>query len=152
MPSDFEWIHSQQQETVVRAIEANGWRPDLNTGTKFGCGVYFAKGLWHTDAQWTIQCEVHLQDTEIITQFQPIKGFETKGGGNSEGHFERYLTAMNVTAGRPKVGKGDSPQNKAIRDHFLSKGIKAVRFIEHDREVLVVYDTSVITIVGVSPV
>jgi hypothetical protein len=152
MKADGDWFHSHQEERIVRAIEKTGWRPDLNTGTKFGCGIYLGKGQWHPDAKWMIRCKVNLRDDEIIDIFPVIKGFEAKGSGNSEGHFERYLKSLGVTPGRAKVEKGDSQQNQAIRDHFLKRGIKGVIFVEHDEEVFVVYDKDAIQILDIKEV
>jgi len=152
MKVDGDWFHSHQDEKIVRAIETGGWRPELNSGTRFGTGVYLARGQWHRDAKWMIKCRVELKDVEILDEFPEIEGFENKGCGNSEGHFERYLKSKGLICGRPKDESGGSGQNTAIRNHFLKKGIKAVKFIEYGEEVLVVYVPSAIKIVGISGV
>ena len=146
-----DWFHSHQEKHVVDAIQSSGWKPDLNSGTKFGCGVYLARGQWHSDAKWMIRCAIQLADSEVLDEFPVVKGFENKGSGNSEGHFERYLKAEGVTPGRARVEGGNSAQNMAIREYFLKKGIKAVKFVEHGIEALVVYDVSAITITDVTP-
>jgi hypothetical protein len=144
-----DWFHSHQEDRVVAAIDKDGWRPELNTGSKFGCGVYLARGQWHPDAKWLIRCHLHLRDDEVLDLFPVAKGFEQHGEGGTEGHFQRYLASQGVVTGRPKVESGDSHQNRSIRDFFLKQGIKAVKFTEHGHEVVVVYDTDVIKIVDV---
>jgi hypothetical protein len=41
---------------------------------------------------------------------------------------------------------GDSRQNKKIAAYFLSKGIKAIKFVEHDVEVVAVFDPNCVRV------
>ena len=45
---------------------------------------------------------------------------------------------------------GTSRQNREIADYFLSKGIKATKFLEHDMLVVAVYDPSCIRVLSAS--
>lgn len=142
-----EWFYCQDTD-VLTAIEKHSWAPEKHTGTKYGCGVYLSKRLWYPDVEEILVCEVDLSDAEVRDSFDPVRGFESKGAGNTEGHLARYLQHSNVIASNhPPTSRGDSGDNIAIRDHFLDLGIKAVRINEHDHDVLIVYDTAAIRIV-----
>jgi hypothetical protein len=151
MPIDGEWYHSQQSHSLVREIEANGWKPALNTGSAFGCGIYLSRDIWHPDAKWVIRCGVRLGPDEVMEAFPVIPGFEQYGSGNSERHFQRFLVHEGVVPGRTAPEAGDSFQNRAIRDYFVARRIRAVHFTEYSHDVLVVYDPSTVSILGVDP-
>jgi len=143
-----EWLYTHQSTDLLKSIQHSGWKPECNKGTKYGCAVYLSREPWYNDALEALVCEVDLSDAEVMVVFPAAKGWEAQGDGNSYKHFGRYLQSEGVIAGNhPPAERGDSSQNIAIRDHFRSKGIKAVRINEHDHDVLIVYDTAAIRIV-----
>ena len=146
------WQYSNPDDSVIDQIQTQGWQPQASSSCKFGCGVYLARGLWYPDTKRVIRCRVHLADHEVMRVFPLVPGFEQHGAGRTERHFERYLKDEGVVPGRPKVEKGSSAQNTAITSFFLDQGIRAVEFIEHTDEVIVVYDTDAIEILSVESV
>jgi hypothetical protein len=46
------------------------------------------------------------------------------------------------------AGPGSNRQNKKIADYFLNEGIKAIKFLEHDTEVVAVFDPSCIRVLS----
>jgi hypothetical protein len=46
------------------------------------------------------------------------------------------------------AGLGNNRQNKKIADYFLNEGIKAIKFLEHDIEVVAVFDPSCIRVLS----
>jgi hypothetical protein len=46
------------------------------------------------------------------------------------------------------AGPGNNRQNKKIADYFLNEGIKAIKFLEHDTEVVAVFDPSCIRVLS----
>lgn len=143
-----DWLYSHQDLELLRTIEEKGWEPEQNTGSKYGCGVYLARGWWHSDAAEALRCQLRLKPSEVISIFDAVPGFEQHGTGRTEGHLARYLQHEGVlSTNRPPTNRGDHPNNTAIRDHFLKLGTKVVLFQEHGHEVCVVFDTGCIEIV-----
>lgn len=58
-------------------------------------------------------------------------------------------SSTSVQFGR-NAGRGDNRQNKKIADYFLNKGIKAIKFLEHDIDVVAVFDPSCIRVLSES--
>jgi hypothetical protein len=104
-----------------------------------------------------IGCVLALQANEVQSDF-PL---ESESKGNTQDHLIKYLN-MNVLEDESgpqriqrfnrldnsstslRVSRNASPgnrrQNKKIAAYFLSKGIKAIKFVEHDVEVVAVFD------------
>lgn len=144
---NWHFTHDQNFDLLQEIIE-HGWKPEAFTNSKYGCAVYLSRAPWYSNAAEALICEVILSDNEVMDSFPPAKGWEADGDGNSYKHLGRYLQAEKVIGGNhPAAGRADSKQNLAIRDHFLGHGIKAVRIIEHDHDVLIVYDPKAIRIV-----
>jgi hypothetical protein len=108
-------------------------------------------------------CVLALQANEVQSCFPT----ERIPNGNTGDHLLEYLN-MNVpvdTSGprglrRINVdnqstsvrfsrnpGLGNNRQNKKIAEYFLNKGIKAIKFLEHDREVVAVFDPNWIRVI-----
>jgi hypothetical protein len=110
-----------------------------------------------------IGCVLALQANEVQSDF-PL---ESESKGNTQDHLIKYLN-MNVLedeSGPQRIQRfnrldnsstslrvsrnaspGDSGQNKKIAAYFLSKGIKAIKFVEHDVEVVAVFDPNCIRV------
>jgi hypothetical protein len=92
---------------------------------------------------------------------------EATPNGNTEKHLLDYLNKnvpqdkTSPRSGIRRVGidgsstslqfgrntsSGRNEKNKRIASHFLSKGIKAIRFLEHGEEVVAVFDPSCIRV------
>ena len=143
-----EWLYTHQDPNLLTKIRKSGWRPDLFTGTKYGCGVYLSRQPWCQEATEALVCEIAIPDDAVIDSFPPAKGWESEGSGNTYKHLSRYLQSQKVIAGNhPAPERGDSPRNRAIRDHFVEQEVKAVRIVEHDFDVLIVYDPTAISII-----
>ncbi len=144
-----DWLHTQGDggKEILELIRQNGWKPESNTGTKYGCGVYLSRVRWHSSAKHALRCSVGLADEEIMDHFEAVPGYESKGAGNTEGHLARYLEhAKVISNNRPPTSAGDSEQNRRIRDHFLGRNIRAVKIQEHGLETLIVFDRDAISI------
>lgn len=142
-----EWFYSQDTD-LLTAIEQNGWSPQRHTGTKYGWAVYLSRQPWHPDVKEVLVCKVDLPDDEVLDCFPTTPGWEHEGEGNSERHLARYLKHHGVIpSNRPHPACGNSKHNIAIRDHFLKQGVRGVRIVEHNNEVLVMYDPDAIRIV-----
>lgn len=142
-----DWYYTHQQLSLLKDIHANGWKPQTNTGTKYGCGVYLARGLWYPEAPGALRCQLQTTSSEVMSDFPEIPGFAKHGAGRTQDHLSRYLKHEGVVQGRPSPTRGDSAPNLAIQKHFLGLGKKVVTFNEHDHEVCVVFDWSCIQVI-----
>jgi hypothetical protein len=108
-------------------------------------------------------CVLALQANEVQSCFL----LENAPKGNTGDHLLEYLN-MNVPEDKSahqgirriniinnsstglrfsrNSGPGNNKQNKKIADYFLNKGIKAIKFLEHDKEVVAVFDPNCIRV------
>ncbi len=141
------WLHCTSPE-VAKDILENGFSPDRNSQTKFGCGVYLSTERWHEDdgkLTWAVlECTVDLSSAMVCEYFPPSDGFSE--GGRTERHFGRWLKEQGVvSSNRVQQSAGNSPQNARIKEFMKEKNYHAAKFLEHGKEVLVIYDASLIT-------
>jgi hypothetical protein len=124
--------------------------PDLET---------LVNGLRHPKM---FACVLALQANEVQSSF-PL---EHAPNGNTGDHLLEYLNKnvpldKSAHRGVKRIGidnaaksrqfsrtsgRGDNKQNKKIACYFLTKGIKAIRFLEHGEEVVAVFDPSCIRV------
>jgi hypothetical protein len=111
----------------------------------------------------TFVCVLALQANEVQSCF-PLKNAPK---GNTGDHLIEYLNVnVNEDKSAPQgirrvnnidnsstslrfsrnPGPGNNRQNKRIADFFLKKGIKAIKFLEHDNEVVAVFDPDCIRV------
>lgn len=133
------WYHTQDKR-ILDMILADGWRPDLYNGVRFGTGVYLARGKWQHTATHAICCRLNLSDSECMTCFKS-SGF---GEGNKQSQLKGYIKEQNISSGF-STRSGKDLTNIKIRDMFINNGIKAIVFYEYDStEIAIVYDPTVI--------
>jgi hypothetical protein len=103
-----------------------------------------------------IGCVLALRADEVQSDF-PL---EDGSKGNTQDQLLKYLNfnliedeaelRPNKLSTRLRVGNNASPggsrQNKKIAAYFLRKGIKAIKFLEHDVEVVAVFDPTCIRV------
>lgn len=111
-------------------------------GIIYGTAIYLARGRWR-QLPWFIQCCVVLGPAEVLMTYPWGDG----PGGSSQDDLIRYLKEAGINGAGRTPRKGDSNVNRAIREHFLRRGIKAVHFKEHEVDVVAVYDPTVIQII-----
>jgi hypothetical protein len=152
MKTSGTWYHTSDPSTLDKIV-VDGWKPELNSQSKFGCAIYLSRDPWDDNASEALYCEVDIADDELIDKFAVDPKFPNQGEGNTERHFSRYLTTQNLlVANHAKNDAGSSSPNQAIRDHFLGHGTKAVLIEEHGLDVLIVYDPKAIRIIRRAPV
>ena len=113
-----------------------------------------------------IGCVLALQASEVQTCFAPEKasGVSTitdllaylnqnvpepkpRTGGIRRSNSDR--SSMSVRFG-PNPGPGSSRKNREIASYFLAKGVRAIHVLEHDTNVVAVYDPSCIRVLSSS--
>jgi len=141
------WLHCTSSENAD-AIVKNGFSILKNTQCRFGRGIYLSTERWYEDDQdyeWAVlECTVALPRDTIMEVFPPSDSFPDEG--YTERHFSRWLNEnKKVPSNYIKLESANSSQNIGITNFMLERGYKAAKFMEHGKEVLVVYDLSVIT-------
>ncbi len=132
-----KWYHSLEKVYLEDHIN-NGWKPELYTGVKYGCGIYFAKCIWGNNQKYAAEVTLGLSDNEIMSEFN-----SSLGTVSAETDYKKYLKDNNVALSF-STESGNSTRNKEIQNHFINQGIKAVSFVECSDEIIIVFDTSVI--------
>jgi hypothetical protein len=142
-PSPFHgvWRHST---SVFDKIVADGWKPDLVKNTIYGAAIYLSREKWRSEHGGAFECALMLNPNEILSVFSsPLCD-----PGNTQNHVIWYLGEATSTRMGRNAGPGTSTQNRRIKEHFLSRGTKAIHFTEHAREVVAVYDPSCIHVLS----
>jgi hypothetical protein len=114
--------------------------------------------------QKTLVCVLALKEDEIQSSFRSEDGSE----GITENHLINFLN-LNVPEDKPRPqglrrinkddtsislrfsrtgGSGSNRQNQKIAEYFRVRNIRAIKFLEHDVEVVAVFDPSCIRVIG----
>lgn len=133
------WLYSQELD-VLQSIIDHGWKPELNTGSKYGSAVYLGKNTRWYDYPNAIRCQLRLRTDHWIASFD-TRAF---GQGTSGKHLRAYLKERGICR-RFEATKGDTAENQAIAQYFKEQEIDAIFFFETESQlVAVVYDYGVI--------
>lgn len=105
------WLHT----TLFKGeVLSEGWCPECIQNTMFGTAIYLSRERWH-EAGDVIRCGLDVEPTEV----EDLRGDSP----------EVYRAALPTGLGR-LPGAGTEPQNRQIRDFWLSRGTKVVVFTE----------------------
>ena len=142
------WTHTTRNETAS-LIRSLGWAPEKNKNTTYGQAIYLSREPWGTDFLTTkedvlskgntiLYCNLSAKTSETQTNF---------GVKNDQNDFICYLKEKGIPASRTP-NNAMSDKNLAIKHFFLTRGIKAVGFKEHDKDIVAVYDPIIIQIIN----
>jgi hypothetical protein len=136
------WLHTAEREIIAK-IRMDGWKPESAKGTTFGAAVYLSRDPWDVGLiqnPESLAVVLQIGPGEVLTEFD-----HPHGKGHTQDDLLWHLNHRGVRAGK-SPGLGHSTQNRAIRDHFLARTIKAVAFLEGVVEVVAVYDPTCIRV------
>lgn len=143
VPVPSEWWH-WTSESVRDAIVSTGrFRPELNTNTMLGTGVYFVRqGKRWGSLPAYVRCKVTIATEKILGEFS---GLGQKG--RDRNNVLWYLKENRVPSSQ-NGRSGSDMINLGIRNHFRSEGWDAIQFQEYEHEVLLVFNLDVLEVLG----
>jgi hypothetical protein len=130
------WVHWTNAKTEI-SIRTEGFNPKRIKKSFLGTALYTVRqGQRWMNLPNFIEFRVQLRPEEVMADFK-----SSSATGTTYTHVFWYLKEQGLDAYKTTRG-GSEKYNLAIRDHFLGKKIKAIRFDENGSDVLAIYDTS----------